>query len=102
MGVSDFLWKYGVDAVLGIDSFGESALAPVLFKHFGFMPDNVAATVGGEGRVEEEVHFIARLAVAHLINGHASAIFCFTWEVRALLPRVFLKHQGGARRFSCR
>jgi len=45
MGVSDFWWKYGVDAVVGIDSFGESAPAPVLFKHFGFTPENVAATV---------------------------------------------------------
>ncbi|RTL40981.1 MAG: transketolase [Burkholderiales bacterium] len=45
MGVTDFWWKYGVDAVVGIDSFGESAPAPVLFKHFGFTPENVAATV---------------------------------------------------------
>ena len=45
MGVSDFWWKYGVDAVVGIDTFGESAPAPVLFKHFGFTPENVAATV---------------------------------------------------------
>jgi len=44
MGVSDFWWKYGVDAVVGIDTFGESAPAPVLFKHFGFTPENVAAT----------------------------------------------------------
>ncbi|RTL15469.1 MAG: transketolase [Burkholderiales bacterium] len=45
MGVTDFWWKYGVDAVVGIDSFGESAPAGVLFKHFGFTPENVAATV---------------------------------------------------------
>ncbi len=45
MGVTDFWWKYGVAAVVGIDSFGESAPAPVLFKHFGFTPENVAATV---------------------------------------------------------
>ncbi|HEU6454081.1 MAG TPA: transketolase C-terminal domain-containing protein, partial [Roseateles sp.] len=45
MGVSDFWWKYGCDAVVGIDSFGESAPAGVLFKHFGFTPENVAATV---------------------------------------------------------
>ncbi|MDG0861700.1 transketolase [Pelomonas aquatica] len=45
MGVSDFWWKYGCDAVVGIDSFGESAPAPVLFKHFGFTAENVAATV---------------------------------------------------------
>jgi len=45
MGVSDFWWKYGVDAVVGLDTFGESAPAGVLFKHFGFTPENVAATV---------------------------------------------------------
>ena len=45
MGVSDFWWKYGCDAVVGIDSFGESAPAGVLFKHFGFTAENVAATV---------------------------------------------------------
>ena len=36
-------WKYGVSAVIGIDAFGESAPAPVLFRHFGFTPENVAA-----------------------------------------------------------
>ena len=36
-------WKYGVGAVIGIDTFGESAPAPVLFRHFGFTPENVAA-----------------------------------------------------------
>ena len=45
MGVSDGWWKYGVSAVVGIDSYGESAPAPVLFKHFGFTPENVADTV---------------------------------------------------------
>ncbi len=45
MGVTDGWWKYGCAAVLGIDSFGESAPAPVLFKHFGFTPENVADTV---------------------------------------------------------
>jgi transketolase len=45
MGVSDSWWKYGCDAVVGIDTFGESAPAGVLFKHFGFTPENVAATV---------------------------------------------------------
>lgn len=45
MGVSDGWWKYGVAAVVGIDTYGESAPAPVLFKHFGFTPENVAATV---------------------------------------------------------
>jgi len=45
MGVSDGWWKYGCAAVVGIDSFGESAPAPVLFKLFGFTPENVADTV---------------------------------------------------------
>ena len=45
MGSTDGWWKYGVSAVVGIDSFGESAPAPVLFKHFGFTPENVADTV---------------------------------------------------------
>ena len=45
MGVTDGWWKYGCAAVIGIDTFGESAPAPVLFEHFGFTADNVAATV---------------------------------------------------------
>ena len=45
MGVSEGWWKYGCAAVVGIDTYGESAPAPVLFKHFGFTPDNVANTV---------------------------------------------------------
>ena len=45
MGVSGGWWQYGCAAVVGIDSFGESAPAPVLFKHFGFTPENVADTV---------------------------------------------------------
>ncbi|MFL6691902.1 MAG: transketolase-like TK C-terminal-containing protein, partial [Ramlibacter sp.] len=44
-GVTDFWWKYGCSAVVGIDSYGESAPANVLFKHFGFTPENVADTV---------------------------------------------------------
>lgn len=45
MGVTDGWWKYGVSAVVGIDTYGESAPAGVLFKHFGFTAENVAATV---------------------------------------------------------
>jgi transketolase len=45
MGVTDFWWKYGCAAVVGIDTYGESAPANVLFKHFGFTPENVADTV---------------------------------------------------------
>jgi transketolase len=46
-GVTDFWWKYlrGNGAVVGIDTYGESAPAGVLFKHFGFTVDNVVATV---------------------------------------------------------
>jgi len=45
MGCTDGWWKYGCAAVVGIDSYGESAPAPVLLQHFGFTPENVAATV---------------------------------------------------------
>jgi len=45
MGVTDGWWKYGCAAVVGIDTYGESAPAGVLFKHFGFTPENVADTV---------------------------------------------------------
>ncbi|GAC1321542.1 MAG: transketolase [Collimonas sp.] len=44
-GVTAFWHKYvGLEgAVVGIDTFGESAPAPVLFKHFGFTVENVVA-----------------------------------------------------------
>ncbi|MFZ9334757.1 MAG: transketolase [Burkholderiaceae bacterium] len=45
MGTTDGWWKYGCAAVVGIDTYGESAPAGVLFKHFGFTPENVADTV---------------------------------------------------------
>jgi transketolase len=45
MGATGGWWKYGVAAVVGIDSYGESAPAGVLFKHFGFTAENVAHTV---------------------------------------------------------
>ncbi|WP_374337362.1 transketolase [Leeia sp.] len=46
-GVSDYWRKYvGLHgAVVGIDTFGESAPAPALFKQFGFTVDNVVAQV---------------------------------------------------------
>ena len=44
-GVTDFWWKYGCAAVVGIDTYGESAPANVLFKHFGFTTENVVNTV---------------------------------------------------------
>jgi transketolase len=44
-GVTDGWWKYGCAAVVGIDSYGESAPGGVLFKHFNFTADNVTATV---------------------------------------------------------
>ncbi|HBH38864.1 MAG TPA: transketolase [Curvibacter sp.] len=45
MGVTDGWWKYGCAAVVGLDTYGESAPAPVLLKHFGFTAENVAQTV---------------------------------------------------------
>ena len=45
MGATDGWWKYGCAAVVGIDTYGESAPAPALFKHFGFTAQNVADTV---------------------------------------------------------
>jgi transketolase len=46
-GVTDFWRKYvGLDgAVVGIDTFGESAPGGVLMEHFGFTVDNVVKTV---------------------------------------------------------
>jgi transketolase len=44
MGVTDGWWKYGCAAVVGLDTYGESAPAPVLFKHFSFTAQNVADT----------------------------------------------------------
>ena len=44
-GVTDGWWKYGCAAVVGLDTFGESAPASVLFKHFHLTAENVAATV---------------------------------------------------------
>jgi transketolase len=46
-GVTDFWRKYvGLEgAVVGIDTFGESAPGGALLKHFGFTVENVVATV---------------------------------------------------------
>jgi transketolase len=46
-GVTDYWRKYvGLEgAVVGIDSFGESAPAGELFKHFGFTPEKVAEAI---------------------------------------------------------
>jgi transketolase len=44
-GVTDFWWKYGCAAVIGIDRFGESAPAGPLFELFGFTTANVVDTV---------------------------------------------------------
>jgi transketolase len=46
-GVTDYWYKYvGLEGkVIGIDTFGESAPAGVLFKHFGFTTENVVAAV---------------------------------------------------------
>ena len=45
MGATDGWWKYRCAAVVGIDTYGESAPGPVLFRHFSFTPENVADTV---------------------------------------------------------
>ena len=46
-GVTDGWIKYvGLDgSVVGLNTFGESAPAPALFKHFGFTPENVVKAV---------------------------------------------------------
>jgi transketolase len=46
-GVTSFWYKYvGLEGgVIGLDTFGESAPAGVLFKHFGFTVENVVAAV---------------------------------------------------------
>jgi transketolase len=44
-GVTDGWWKYGCAAVLGINTYGESAPAPVLFKHFGLTAQDLTNTV---------------------------------------------------------
>ena len=44
-GVTDGWWKYGCAAVVGIDTYGESAPAPALFKHFHLTAQNLADTV---------------------------------------------------------
>lgn len=45
MGSTGGWWKYGCNAVIGLDEFGESAPAAVLFEHFGFTVDGVVNTV---------------------------------------------------------
>ncbi len=44
-GVTDGWWKYGCAAVVGIDTYGESAPAPALFKHFKLTAQNVVDVV---------------------------------------------------------
>jgi len=44
-GVTDGWWKYGCAAVVGIDTYGESAPAPALFKHFKLTAQNLTDTV---------------------------------------------------------
>ena len=44
-GVTEGWWKYGCAAVVGIDTYGESAPAPALFKHFHLTAQNLADTV---------------------------------------------------------
>ena len=44
-GVTDGWWKYGCAAVVGIDTYGESAPAPTLFKHFKLTAENLVDVV---------------------------------------------------------
>jgi transketolase len=44
-GVTAGWWKYGCAAVVGIDTYGESAPAPALFRHFHLTAENVVAVV---------------------------------------------------------
>ena len=44
-GSTGLWWKYGCSAVLGIDTYGESAPAGALFKHFGLTAENLTKTV---------------------------------------------------------
>jgi transketolase len=44
-GVTDGWWKYGCAAVVGIDTYGESAPAPALFKLFHLTAQNLVDTV---------------------------------------------------------
>jgi len=46
-GVTDGWWKYvrASGAVLGVDSYGESAPASAVYEHFGLTSDNLAAVV---------------------------------------------------------
>ena len=44
-GATGLWWKYGCSAVLGIDTYGESAPAGALFKHFGLTAENLTKTV---------------------------------------------------------
>ena len=47
-GVTRFWGQYGCVAALGIDTFGESAPAGDLFKHFGLTATNLADTVAAQ------------------------------------------------------
>ncbi|MEO5734730.1 MAG: transketolase [Rubrivivax sp.] len=44
-GVTDGWWKYGCAAVVGIDTFGESAPGPDVYKFFKMTPQNLVDTV---------------------------------------------------------
>ena len=44
-GVSRFWGAYGCTAALGVDTFGESAPAAALFRHFGFTAERLASIV---------------------------------------------------------
>ena len=57
--------------MVGIDTYGESAPAGVLFKHFGFTTENVVDTVRGRWaarpEARQEAPAVAPAALATLI-----------------------------------
>ena len=65
-GVTNFWYKYvGLDGrVVGIDSFGESAPAEDVFRHFGFTTENVVKAVEETLSITEPQPSAARAAEA--------------------------------------
>ena len=78
----------GRGAIVGLDTFGESAPAGVLFKHFGFTVENVVAAV-------KRVVAMSPLAVRRATAGDAPAIARVridSWRTtyRGLIPDAYL------------
>ena len=95
-------------AVVGIDTYGESAPADVLFKHFGFTAENLAATVEGGARAALRVgtRFFFSIQESFQRNGHqdsastasaASGATCF----RAAVQNFEARHRDRRRSTTC-